>query len=142
LEYIESTGTQYINTGVVPSETLETEISFIPTGGLTEHAIFGSSWAADGYFLMFFDNKIRWHSGGDWEDIGNYSAGDKVVCHCANKYIIVNGTTYLVDGGENTANPITILDNMGYSPGGKGIGKIEYIKMWENGKLIKDFIPV
>jgi hypothetical protein len=32
---------------------------------------------------------------------------------------------------------------MGYtSPeSGKGIGKIEYIKMWENGKLIKDFVP-
>lgn len=144
LEYIESTGTQYINTGVVPSETLETEISFIPTDGLTEHAIFGSSWATNGYFLMFYNNKIRWHSGGKLVDIGSYSAGDKVICHCANKYIIVNGITYLVDGGENTTGAIKILDNMGYTNqgSGKGIGKIEYIKMWENGVLIRDFIPV
>ena len=144
LEYIESTGTQYINTGVVPSETLETEILFTPTGGLREHAIFGSSWAANGYFLMFYHNQIRWHSGGKWIDIGSYSAGDKVVCHCANKYIIVNGATYSINGGENTTDTIKILDNMGYTNegSGKGIGKIEYIRMWENGKLIRDFIPV
>lgn len=142
LEYIESTGTQYINTGVAPSSTLETEISFIPTGGLEEHAIFGSTWAANGYFLMFYHNQIRWHSGGQWEDIGNYSAGERVVCHCTNSYIIVNGVYYSIEGGENTANQITILDNMGYSPGGKGIGKIEYVKMWENGRLIKNFIPI
>jgi hypothetical protein len=143
LEYIKSTGTQYMDTGVVPSSTLETEISFTPTDGLREHAIFGSSWAANGYFLMFFHEQIRWHSGGNWVDIGSYSAGDKVVCHCTNNHIIVNGVVYSINGGENTTDTIKILDDMGYtSPeSGKGIGKIEYVKMWENGKLIKDFVP-
>jgi hypothetical protein len=61
---------------------------------------------------MFFGNKIRWHSGGNSVDIGSYSAGDKVICHCANKYIIVNGTTYSIAGGDNTTNPITILSDM------------------------------
>ena len=146
LKYIESTGTQYIDTEVKPSTTLETEISFIPTDGLTEHAIFGSSWAADGYFLMFYHNQIRWHSGGNSVDIGSYKAGDRVVCHCTNKCIIVNGNGYTIDGGTNSTNNITILSDMkshsGYQGGNNGIGKIEYVKMWENGVLIRDFIPV
>lgn len=144
VKYLASTGEQYINTGVTPTATLETEISFTPTDGLMENAIFGSSWARDGYFLMFFEKKIRWHSGGNWVDIGSYNAGDKVVCHCTNSYITVNGVKYPIEGGENSASPVKILDNMGYTGGssGRGIGKIEYMRMWDNGVLIRDFIPI
>jgi hypothetical protein len=61
---------------------------------------------------MFYNNRIRWHSGGVSVDIGNYSAGDKVICHCANNYITVNDAYYSINGGINTTNPIAILSNM------------------------------
>lgn len=141
LNYIESTGTQYIDTGVVPTNTTEVEISFTPTGGLTENSIFGSQWSASGYFLMFYQNKIRWHSGGSVVDIGSYKAGDNVVCHCANTYIVVNGVRYNITGGTNTTNPIVLLGDMGAGQTLRGIGRIEYVKMWNNGTLVRDYVP-
>ena len=54
LNYIESTGTQSISTGIAPTADMEVEIAFTPTGGLTENCIFGSTWSASGYFLMFY----------------------------------------------------------------------------------------
>ena len=139
-KHIESTGTQYIDTGVVPTSTTEVEISFTPTGGLTENSIFGSQWSASGYFLMFYQNKVRWHSGGSVVDIGSYKAGDKVVCHCANTYIVVNGVRYNITGGTNTTNPIVLLGDMGAGQTLRGIGRIEYVKMWNNGTLVRDYV--
>ena len=141
LNYIESTGTQYINTGVSPTNTTEVEISFTPTGGLTENSIFGSSWSGSGYFLMLYQNKIRWHSGGTAVDIGSYNEGDKIVCHCANTYIIVNGVRYDIAGGTNSTDAIVLLGDMNYSASKRGIGKVEYMKIWNNGSLVRDFVP-
>ena len=140
LSYIESTGTQSISTGVAPTTDMEVEIAFTPTGGLTENCIFGSTWSASGYFLMFYQNKIRWHSGGAWVDIGSYQPGDRVVCHCTNSYITVNGVRYSISGGANSSNAITILGSMG-NGARYGIGRIEYVKMWSGGSLIRDFVP-
>ena len=141
LDYIESTGTQYINTGVAPTSDMEVEIAFTPTGGLTENSIFGSSWSASGYFLMFYHNQIRWHSGGAWVDIGSYKAGDRVLCHCTNSYIEVNGVRYSISGGANSSDGITILGDMGIGSSFRGVGRIEYVKMWSGGSLIRDFVP-
>lgn len=141
LSYIESTGTQYINTGVSPTSTTEVEISFTPTGGLTENSIFGSSWSASGYFLMLYQNKIRWHSGGTAVDIGSYNEGDKIVCRCANTYIIVNGIKYNIAGGTNSTDAIMLLGDMNYSASKRGIGKVEYMKIWNNGSIVRDFVP-
>lgn len=141
LGYIQSSGSQYIDTGISPTSDTEVEIAFTPTGGLTENAILGSTWATNGYFLMFFQNKIRWHSGGSVVDIGSYNIGDKVVCHCANNYIIVNGVRYSIAGGSNTTNNIILLGDMGYNINKRGIGKLEYAKIWSGSSLVRDFVP-
>ena len=140
LDYIESTGSQYIDTGISPTSTMEAEVAFTPTGGLTENAIFGSTWSASGYFLMFYQNKIRWHSGGKSVDIGSYSAGNRVVCHCTNSYITVNGSRYAISGGANSSNNIFIFSTADLKTL-NGIGRLEYMKIWDNGDLIRDFVP-
>lgn len=142
LDYIQSNGGQYIDTGVAPTTTMEVEISFTPMGGLTENSIFGSTWSASGYFLMFYQNRIRWHSGGVSVDIGSYKVGDKVVCHCTNTHIIVNGETYSISGGANSSNPILILGDMNANNAAlRGIGRIDYVRITDKGTLIRDFVP-
>lgn len=141
LDYIESSGIQCINTGIAPTTDMEVEISFIPTGGLAENAIFGSSWSASGFFLMLYQNKIRWHSGGTAIDIGSYQVGDIITCRCANNYIIVNGIKHTIAGGTNSTNNIMILDDMGYNSSKKGMGRIKYVKMWSGGTVVRDYIP-
>jgi len=141
LEYIQSSGTQYINTGIAPTSDMKVEISFIPTNGLTEHSIFGSSWAVDGFFLMIYQGKIRFHSGGSVIDAVSCSAGNRYIMECTNSYIKINGTSYSISGGANTANNILLLGDMGYNESCRGIGKIEYAKIWADGKLVRNFVP-
>lgn len=145
LEYIESSGSQHIETEVVPTDNMVSEIVFTPTGSLTENAIFGSSWAANGYFLMLYQGKVRWHSGGKSVDVGPFNAGDKLTCKCSNSYIYVNGTRYDISGGANTTNTIELLGTMDYSgsSGRRGIGRIESFKIWnDSGTIIRNYIPV
>ena len=141
VEHIESTGTQYIDTGVSPSSDMKVEVAYTPTAGLGESAIFGSTWAVDGYFLMFYNNAIRWHTGGAVIDIGSYSAGDRVVCVCTNNYIQVDGVQYNVSGGINSTTNISLFNSSGYSLDRKGVGKLEYARMWVGDTLVRDFIP-
>ena len=61
VEYIQGTGTQYIDTWIAWSLSLKTELK-LNSQLLSESAIFWSSWALNGNFLMFYQNKIRWHS--------------------------------------------------------------------------------
>ena len=57
LNYIESTGAQYIDTGVAPTTNMKLIINLTPiSSSMSEHAIFGSTWAANGFFLMFYQN--------------------------------------------------------------------------------------
>jgi len=78
LKYIEGTGTQYIDTGIQPSEDLITTIEITPNqSALSENAILGSSWSITGYFLMFYQSKIRWHSKGSSVDISLFDKTGK-----------------------------------------------------------------
>lgn len=141
IEYIQSSGTQYINTGIAPTSDMKVEISYIPTDRFTEHSIFGSSWAVDGFFLMIFQGKIRFHSGGSVVDAASCSAGNRYIIECTNSYIKINGTSYGISGGANTAGNILLLGDMGYNASCRGVGKIEYAKIWADGKLARNFVP-
>lgn len=48
VEYVESTGSQYIETGYTPNETTEIELVWSPTATTSSQSIVGSSWANDG----------------------------------------------------------------------------------------------
>ena len=142
LDYIESTGTQWIDTGVSPTANTVIDITFTPTGGLSENSIFGSRWAVDGFFLMFYQSKIRWHSGGTVIDIGAYKVGDRVSCTCANNYIIVNGTKYdNVAAGNNTTNSIQLLGAMDNGNNYTGVGKLERVRIKDGDTIIREFVP-
>jgi hypothetical protein len=90
LEYIEFTGSQYINTGVAPSTTLSTQIEITPNSSyLSEYATFGSTWSASGYFLMFYQNKIRFHSRNYVCDVGSFNTSSR------NTLLSISMTTFL-----------------------------------------------
>lgn len=145
LDYIESTGTQWINTGISPTADLVVDITFTPTGGLSENCIFGSKWDAAGFFLMFYQNKVRWHSGNTVIDIGSYKAGDRISFTCANNYVVVNGTKYdNVAANANTTDSIQILGSMNQgtnSDNYKGIGKLELVRIQNDSGVLREYVP-
>ena len=145
-EYIESNGNQYIDTGVKPTPNTVTEITFTPTGGLEENAIFGSKWAAAGYFLMLYKGVLRWHSQGKVYDTITVSTGDRLVCKCSTNGIEVNGIAYNTPTDDygyslDAANNIQILGKMDSTGNKEGIGRIESCRIYESGKIIKNLIP-
>jgi hypothetical protein len=50
--YIQSTGTQYINTGVVPGGAMAVEMDFTSTTVDSEVGLFGNSWNNNQYLLI------------------------------------------------------------------------------------------
>lgn len=139
LKYIQSTGTQFIDTNIVGSLNLKHEIK-VNSQYIGESAIFGSAWAFNANFLMFYGNGIRWHSANLVD----------VSCALNTDYVIKaeNGKVN-IDGFNFTCNPSTSVstnkirlfwttDNANYN---KGQFKLYYYKVWEEENLIADFVP-
>lgn len=144
VEYIQSTGTQYINTGVSPTTSLKTEITITPTSGaMSEHGIFGSTWAINGYFLMFYQNMLRWHSRGASVDISSFNTADKNDIICTPTGITVNGKLYNISGTQSdSTNAITLFGGIsGYAGAVNGKFKLYTYKMYNGSTLVRDFVP-
>ena len=144
LEYIESSGTQYINTALSPSNDLEVEITLLPVSGATsEHAIFGSAWSISGYFLMFYQSMVRWHSKGVNVDVSGIDLTKKITIKASPTRLVVNDRTYNVSGtGTDSTNNIWLFataDN--YAAGNKGQYKLYGCKIRKNGSLVRDYVP-
>lgn len=147
LEYIESTGTQYVNTGVLVSKNIEIKLKFMLTS-ITNHGIVGymqSASSGTNRFAVF-------QYGGAWYfDFGNDSTGrisggsfssntlyDITV---GNRYIKNNETESNIIRGSvisnlTNSNSISILCETDC-----GIGKIYSCQIYDNGTLVRDFIP-
>lgn len=143
LSYIQSSGTQYIDTGCVPSNTLKVAIKLTPiSSGMSEHAIFGSTWSITGFFLMFYQNKIRWHSKGASVDISNFNTTGENEIVCTPTKITVNGTSYNLTGtGTDSSNSITLFYAGGYSGSKNGIYKLHACQIYNGDTLLRDFVP-
>lgn len=143
VEYIQSSGTQYIDTGVSPSTNLITQVDFIPdSSAMSEHAIFGSTWSANGYFMMFYQNKLRWHSSGKSVDVSAFNANTENNIVCSRTGLNVNGTMYAISPtGTDSTNTVYIFATQGNMSGNKGIYKLKYFAMSLNGALVREFIP-
>ena len=142
VEWIEGTGIQYIDTEVPPTADLVTEIQFTPsTDGLSENAILGSTWALNGYFLMFYQNNVRYHSGGKSVDISTFNASDKNTIICSYNSVIVNGITYPVAATTTNSTDTIYLFSTHNPSGGLGKYKLHYCKMTNSGGVLHEFIP-
>lgn len=149
VEYIESTGTQYIDTGVIPSTTLKGEIELMPnTSYISEYSILGSTWSASGYFLMFYQSKIRFHSRNyvfdTTADATNSKTTIKFYSHnLTTNCLNVNGVDapQTADYGDtaDSSNTIHIFDTL--DSGKRGHFKLYSCKFWNNDILVRDFIP-
>ena len=144
LEYIESTGTQYINTGVIPSHH-SIEIKFQYTANIDNSVLFGVD---AGYSMTWYNNKWYWGSN------GNYAyGGDTYLCTNLNT-MIYNQDSKLIINNNIVDNSIS-ADSTGIlyilnRPLAMDIythyasAKIFYFKVYDNtnNTLVRDFIPV
>lgn len=144
LEYIESTGTQYIDTGFKPNNNTRVVMDITPVSVDGTH-FFGSrsSNAASDYFLFLC-------TGGHYRD--DYAAdklvttiipSGRVIIDKNKNSITIGGTTYTHTAASFTgAYPIALLaSNTGGSTAYFTKAKLYSCRIYSNGTIVRDFIP-
>ena len=151
LDYIEFSGTQYLNTGVIPSENLSTEIEITPNEGyMEEMAIFGADWTFNGYFLMIFDNNLRFQSRNYKVDVPTFTKNGKNTLKTYSRSLReqifnVNGVDYTGDFEQSevpdSTNEITIGKVTDHPHIDEPHFKLHSFKMYEGTNNIRNFVP-
>ena len=150
VEYLESTGTQWIDTEIKPSEDLATYITFSYQKIEKNATAFGSrsSLTSNDRYWINYDGRFEigyggWHAINMYTDVGviNTIAFNEIVN--GNHTFTVNGETHTFDGNPNTTVNIIIFGRLegSMAPILRKM-RLYSMSMKRNGVLIRDFIPV
>lgn len=161
VEYIESSGTQYIDTGITPDNTTNFNITFAFNTVHQDMAILGSRTSMDGYddrFNLWLHanygaerGKLRWDYNdvlgeyldlpvNEWKKINIIKGGGMI-------RFFSNGQTIMYDVSNNewsSNNSIYIFSQNQSSSAEtrRAMVKLYDLKMYKSGILVRDFIPV
>lgn len=144
LEYIEGTGTQYINTGITPTQN--TSFSFgVYMKEITGACIIGCNTGNDNndFRIFNYNGQIYW-------DIqtsrligvtNSFPINQKFEFEVGNNYVKKNGTTVLTGTTISSfTGDCPIRDNpTGSSTCAKG--KVYYLKIYNSGTLVRNMLP-
>lgn len=148
LEYIQSNGTQSIDTGVLASTSnlkLEAKMAMTGTSGGNGSALWGGSWAVDGFFLVCYNGVYRWHSGGKSVDTISASIGAWTSFVADKNGISIDGVLYALSSpsGVDSANNVSLLTTTsGGGIGYKASAKIAYVRIYDGQTLVRNLVPV
>ena len=155
VEYIESTGTQWINTDYIPSGNFSVEAVMQATPGQGNRNLFGASGGSSGEptdkfyaFNIYDDNRLEYKTyaspDANWQIVEFPEMCDKNKYEMSSSGIFINDQK-LVDfpGGEcNVTNPVMVFKRS-TSGGAAGLGKVYSFKIKDSaGELVRDMIPV
>jgi len=156
LEYLESTGTQYINTGIIPTQNTRTKIAFLLTSGTQgEYAGMMGYQNADGsgssnYRLGNVPGRnFQFNGGSSYIVAENTERFKYYVADCSMNNFIVNGISHSSSGQTwgTASGPIYLFGR--YSSESSGVlsstlcsARLYYCKIYENNVLVRDFIPI
>ena len=147
IEYIESTGTQYINTNVIPNENTVVEIELMKNSG--SEILWERILGVDNQFMVYIDAKLG-TSDKRYKLYANINSGEKFI-HLVEydvkiKLKVGQGNIYYNDSlattystTPNTTIPIYLFfckDADKY-----GVYKLYSCKIWDNATLIRNYTP-
>ncbi len=153
VEYIESTGTQYINTGYVfTSENIKIDFGCYFPYSTTNMSLFGSNSPSYNLVPYSYGNREFTHWVGSSSNIlfVQYEVGNNDVSYELNKSASTlkctlngNTTSATYSGTAISSFPIYIFGkNGGGSSQERGNGyRLNYFKMYDNNLLVRNFIP-
>ena len=151
IEYLESTGTQYIDTGYIPNQDTGVKIK----GTFNSVTNYGTMMFGSGqdfnnrvFELYTWDQKLSFNYFNNNYMIDSIVAGDTIVIDW-NKNIInysKNDAPYVQIAHQygNFVSPYNMLMFADQRPTGITAGKVKiyYFKIYDNGTLVRNFIPV
>lgn len=139
VDYIESTGTQWIDTGVKATENTKVDVQFqyLSNSGGQQVISMYTTWIDDGFAIssdiIAFDEQLHYHNlreDGKWHEV----VLDKGKCYIDNAL-----KATLTSNGFVTQKTLTMFARDGQE---RLTGRISYCKIYESDVLIRDFIPV
>ena len=146
LEYIQSTGTQYINTGFQPNQNTEISATAYLTAQDAGAWLFGArnanSVATFGF--LTYENAYRSDYNTDQNKSIPATYSDPFDIDKNKNQTQINGETEAIStAGTFQCNYPLILfaNNTGGNISGFGSGKIYQLSIYDNGTLVRDFIP-
>lgn len=152
LEYIESSGSQWIDTGVKPNSNTRIEASFNTfTPSQAWGVFFGvtkNDSAVDGVLVRFYNSDQTlnpWFCNSDYAETQVGGMGNKdvtVILEC--NQFTVNGQSYAVTstGTAYSGNVYIFCGNNGGSAWRHQAMRLYSFKMYEGSTLVRDFTPV
>ena len=150
LEYIESTGTQYIDTGFKPNQDTRISITVdFPPSGTAWLWLYGGRTASNQNsfgFLRADGNAYRFDYANSTNKLTTKPVGKFILDSNKNKCYI-NGELAFTATYTTFASPVNmyIFNNNNNGSLGNSVGasaKLYSCKIYDNGTLIRDFIPV
>lgn len=139
LEYIESTGTQYISTGIIPTENTKVVIEF--NSSSVSGVVFGQDSGYKVKAFMFAMTVVVFDS--TKKNI-SISANAKHTVQVAPKAFKVDNrpSQYIYSNKVNAAYPMFLFGNNRNGKFSEGVAmKLYSFKVYENDVLIADYIP-
>ena len=147
IEYLESSGTQYIDTGIIPKNAICVEIGILYSSTQCTIIGGGNNWKAE-FYIGRSSNSIIFNT--------NTSQGLRVLkgnslANSAHVYKYDNGSCYIDDNLEGTNSPnipstsktlCVLCYNRNAGKGEFTTGKLYFVKITIDGVLKRDLIPV
>ena len=143
VEYLQSTGEQYIDTGIAGSSTLRIEMNGQKSGA-SFGVYFGAGTGNNRIQAIYINNYNSARIGNVTNtQLGSDTKKFNIVVDTLNKNVIYNGTTYpfAYTSALTTLNIFIFARNEGGSFADKASAKCWSFKVWDNNALVRDFIP-
>ena len=147
LQYIESTGTQYIDTGVYATNNTAIETKFVNNyAESSTRVLIADRWASSRQFVLSIvaQTNAPLVLGGLNKTLNSYwSINTDFTVLMDKNNIIVNGDTIAWTGSETTFTSTMPLYMFGVpdTNNRNALVNMYYMKIYENGTLVRNFIP-
>lgn len=146
VEYLQSTGTQWIDTGYQPTTTTDAMIKFTATQNGNSWVMGTITWwGVRCYFdttpkqVEFANSSVVFSRAGV-----AYTQGDVVTLSLQGSEVFADGTKIGEITRNNASGNLAIFGYQGKNGTANLLipGRVYFVKLWQDGNLIRDFIPV
>ena len=153
LEYIQSTGTQYVDAGFKPTGSTKVVCDFqMLNQGSSQQGVFGSRPGTSGRFTVFTGNgiadlQVDYNTEQTLASVGSSITGlnvnSRTTLEVSNS-LVINGTTVKTVSAASFASAYNLFlfaNNNAGKAQLPGILKLYSCQIYDNGTLVRDFIP-
>lgn len=142
VEYIESNGTQYIDTGYIPTENTRVDLKWLATDISSSQAVIGCDWNGNAMLLNIQSNTWYFHGPGTRAIAPSLTNPDIISFGAAANSFVINGVTYN-NAKDNLSNAKTNMKIFGLDSNRSNTkGKLYYLTIYEGDTPIHEYVPV